>query len=236
MIETCAEINCLTLKTKEIVLDVEGMDLWIDIAKLYKNREDFYANATRAVKDFSDRKTKVGNYLKLEQTKRYLTSLEKILKVYNRVPLKHGFVYKRAGRYGGTWLHKDLFLDFMRWLSSDFAVLCDQMFQHLLIHLDKLEESRDALKNLQRPLTDAIKLYLVDTGIKTGGVYVHFATQIKRFIGCPDVRDNYTKAQLDAARGIAEEYRAMIVHGNKTSLSEMNKYLHGTSLNLAWKK
>jgi len=257
----CNEISCLTLKTKEIKLDIDGVQLWIDLAKVFKKNGDPYINVTQIVKDFKStislplklktedfnlgvtpklevkkRKYRVQEYLRLESTKRYIVVLEKVLISKKSYDLKLGLVYKKSGRYGGTWLHRKLFLDFARWLSPEFAVMCDQIMEYLVMHIDELKEGRDVLKKLQRPLNDAIKLKIVDTGIKTDSAYMQFAVMIKRLIGNTDDRDAYTKTQLDAAKLIIEEYRAMIIHGGKTSLKEMNEYMINCSCNLAWRK
>jgi len=256
----CNEISCLTLKTKEIAIEVDGANLWFDFARIVKCREDIYINATPIAQTF---KTRIDKYLKSEQTQRYIKELENIFltnpkwgelekeKQDSNYPLngqieskkqpktileKYGFVYKRSGRYGGTWLHRKLFLNFARWLSPRFEIMCDQIIEQIVVQADGLEEGRNVLKRLQRPLNDAIKLKLVDTGIKTETAYIQFAVMVKRLIGCSDDRDNYTKTQLGAARLIIEEYRAMIIHGGKTSLKEMNEYLKDCSCNLAWKK
>jgi len=261
----CNEISCLTLKTKEIALEIEGTNLWIDFAKILKCKDDVYINATPIAQKFKkdyDKKVKkeervrnfnIKNYLNLESTQRYIDELEEIFivktdsicqlsgqielkKQPKTILAKHGFIYRKTGRYGGTWLHKRLFLNFARWLSPHFEIMCDQILEQVILQADELKEGRDVLRKLQRPLNDAIKLKIVDTGIKTDSVYMQFAVMIKRLIGCPDERDAYTKTQLDAAKLIIEEYRAMIIHGGKTSLKAMNDYLKETPLNLAWKK
>ena len=230
----CNEISCLTLKTKEIALDVEGTSLWIDFAKLLRHREDFYINATPVIKKFKSRKADIKQYLVLGQTKRYQKALEQFLTRADSPPLKHGLIYKKAGRYGGTWLHRKLFLNFARWLSPEFEIICDQILEQVITQADELKEGREELRKLQRPLNDMIKTKLVDTGLKDESAYLQFAVMIKRLIGSPDERDTYTKKQLDTAKLIVEEYRAMLVHGNKTSLKEMNAYLKNTPMNLAW--
>jgi len=244
----CNEISCLTLKTKEIAIDIDGANLWVDFAKILKCKDDVYINATPVIKKFKGRQARIADYLKLDQTKRYQEALEKRFLIVADQPqlelnkhsktilAKHGFVYKKTGRYGGTWLHKKLFLNFARWLSPEFEIICDQILEQIIMQADELKEGRDILRKLQKPLNDAIKLKLVDTGIKPDTAYIQFAVMIKRFIGCPDERDAYTKTQLDTAKLIIEEYRAMIIHGGKTSLKDMNNYLRETPLNLAWKK
>lgn len=259
----CNEISCLTLKTKEIALDIDGANLWVDFAKILKCRDDVYINATPIVQKFKGREARLIEYFRLDPTKRYIEALEKkfltdserafleakkneikgdvsspfILKNQPKTILaKHGFFYKKTGRYGGTWLHKKLFLNFARWLSPKFEIACDQILEQVIMQADELKEGRDVLRKLQRPLNDVIKSYLVDTGIKTDKAYMQFAVMVKRLIGCTDERDAYTKTQLDTARSIIEEYRAMIVHGGRVSLKEMNNYLKDSPLNLAWKK
>jgi hypothetical protein len=75
-------------------------------------------------------------------------------------------IHAKAGRYGGTYAHKDIALEFCSWLSPAFRLYVIKEFQRL-----KTEES-DVLKlewNLKRLLskvnyhihTDAIKSHLI---------------------------------------------------------------------------
>ena len=85
----------------------------------------------------------------------------------------------KAGRYGGTYAHKDIAFEFGSWLSPEFKLYLIKEFQRL-----KDEESRaTSLEwNFQRTLskvnykihTDAIKEHLIPprlTSVQTGTIY-----------------------------------------------------------------
>ncbi len=228
------DITQLTLKTKQIKLETNGVELLFNFAEILNNKEIVYINATTFMKAVKGENRQIQDYFKTKPTKKYIEALEKYLINDSGHYLEKGLFYKKAGRYGGTWLHRKLFLNFARWLSPEFEIICDQILEQVFSYADELRSSRYILREMQKPLNDIIKEYLVDTGIKGNIAYTQFATQIKRFVGAPDERDTYTVEQLKTARKIMDEYRAMIVHGGKTSLGEMNKYIKDTDLNLAW--
>jgi hypothetical protein len=71
-----------------------------------------------------------------------------------------------SGRYGGTYAHSDIALDFCRWIDPRFAVWVNKEFQRLKNEEAKrlgLEfDLRRELTKANYPLhTDAIKKYLV---------------------------------------------------------------------------
>ncbi len=87
-----------------------------------------------------------------------------------------------AGRYGGTYAHADIALEFGMWISAEFKVYFIKEFQRL-----KTEES-DRLKlewNLQRTLakvnyhihTDAIKENLIPKELSKRDISIVYATE-----------------------------------------------------------
>lgn len=227
-------ITQLTLKTKQIQLNAEGVELFFNFADILKDKDNVYINATGLMKSIEGEERQIQEYFRSTHTQKYISALELFLIKGNSLNKNKGLFYRKAGRYGGTWIHKKLFLNFARWLSPEFEIICDHLLEQVFEYADELRQSRKILRELQIPLNDVIKKYLVDTGIREESAYIQFAVMIKKMVGAPDERDTYTKHQLDTAQKIIEEYRAMIVHGKKTSLKEMNTYLRGTELNLAW--
>lgn len=228
------DISQLTLKTKQIQLNAQGVDLFFNFADVLRDKSNVYINATGLMKSVKGEDREIKDYFRTKQTKSFIAALEKFLISADMPGLEKGLYYKKAGRYGGTWIHRKLFLNFARWLSPEFEIICDHILEQVFEYADELSHSRQELRKIQMPLNDVIKELLVDTGIKTESAYTQFAVQIKRFVGAPDERDTYTKHQLDTAKSICGEYRAMMVHGGKVSLREMNLYLKDTELNLAW--
>ena len=94
---------------------------------------------------------------------RFLLSAKKWIESVNAIGIKAS-----AGRYGGTYAHKDIAFHFCLWLSPTFQLYVAKEFQKLKETESK--ENRDSLDwNLKRTLakvnyrvhTDAIKTYLL---------------------------------------------------------------------------
>ena len=77
-------------------------------------------------------------------------------------------LYAKAGRYGGTYAHKDIAFEFAMWISPEFKIYIVKEFQRL-----KEEEQRQFGWSAKRELskinyhihTDAIKDYLIPDNI-----------------------------------------------------------------------
>ena len=120
----------LSMKTIDLAT-IQNKDLIIDVSRLVSN-EVLYINATLLAKQFEKR---VDNFLRLESTKEYLRFLT-TSDVRELELLK-----TKEGRYGGTYIHSDLAIHFLRWLSIEFAVKCDMYIKSKIqeIHNIKLE-------------------------------------------------------------------------------------------------
>ena len=81
-------------------------------------------NATIAADRFGKRPV---NWLELDSTVRYMTSMSSALKVD-----KSDLLDIKKGRSGGTWMHPKLAIAFARWLSDDFAVWCDLQIDKII--------------------------------------------------------------------------------------------------------
>lgn len=88
----------------------------------------------------------------------------------------------RAGRYGGTYAHKDIAFEFASWISVEFKLYLIKEFQRLK------EEENDRLKlgwNLQRTLakinyrihTDAIKESLIPPAVTKAQANLVYASE-----------------------------------------------------------
>jgi hypothetical protein len=88
----------------------------------------------------------------------------------------------KAGRYGGTYAHKDIAFEFAAWISVEFKLYLIKEFQRL-----KEDESRrlSLAWNLHRTLskinyrihTDAIKAHLIPAAVTPAQVAVTYATE-----------------------------------------------------------
>ena len=115
------------------------------------DKNGIYINATQMAKPFEK---KVIEYIRLPATQELIMFLESresfkvgifpTLKIEDFKgakipPLKimerrkdTNLVITEKGKYGGTWLHEDLALDFAQWLSLDFKYWCNQKIKELL--------------------------------------------------------------------------------------------------------
>ncbi len=86
---------------------------------------------------------------RLEATaNRNVVSIKKLIEATNMIGLK-----SKSGRYGGTWAHADIALNFMYWLSPSFQVYFVKEFQRL----KKEEFSRQSLEWHISKITDGIE-------------------------------------------------------------------------------
>lgn len=81
-------------------------------------------NATQMAKPFCK---SPKDFLKTEQSKRYIDALSEVKKILSSDLVK--VVY---GDNGGTWMHEDVALEFARWLSPAFAIWCNDRIKELL--------------------------------------------------------------------------------------------------------
>ena len=87
-----------------------------------------------------------------------------------------------AGRYGGTYAHKDIAFEFASWISVEFRLYLIKEFQRL-----KADESRrlSLAWNLNRTLTklnyrihtDAIKVHLIPAEVTPAQAAITYATE-----------------------------------------------------------
>ncbi|MFR9547188.1 MAG: KilA-N domain-containing protein, partial [Rikenellaceae bacterium] len=81
-------------------------------------------SATEMAKPFGK---KANDWLRLKQTKEYLTAL-----TASGIPDACELVRVKNGDEGGTMMHEDVALEFARWLSPQFAIWCNSKIKELL--------------------------------------------------------------------------------------------------------
>jgi len=91
-------------------------------------------------------------------------------------------IVSRAGRYGGTFAHKDIAFEFASWISVEFKLYLIKEFQRL-----KLDENRrlSLAWNLNRTLsklnyrihTDAIKAHLIPSAVTPAQAAITYANE-----------------------------------------------------------
>lgn len=116
------------------VITVNNTELTVDISRL-SNTNDLFFNATEMAKRF---KKRPDDFWKQEQNREYLEALV-TLSAGNESDFVRA---KRGGKYQGSWFHKDLALQFARWLSPMFAVQLDKW---IFARLEQERISQNAL-------------------------------------------------------------------------------------------
>jgi len=109
-------------------------------------------NATELLKQWNasglGSKKEIGDYFRLNQTEEYLTALE------SEDDFKDGNspYLKSRGKYGGTWMHPLLFIDFAMWLNPTFKV------KVLKFVYDQLIKYRNEAGDTYRDLSSSVSI------------------------------------------------------------------------------
>ena len=102
--------------------------------------------------------------------------LLKLIKVLGLVVVKTGGANVNGEAIQGTWLHRDLAVEYARWLDPKFSIWISQKIQELINDGVSWNEIRDTTKMDYKPLTDAIKKHIIpqypkmDTNIVYGQI------------------------------------------------------------------
>jgi len=188
-------------KNKQTSISVQGTAITI-----LSHREEDYISLTDMVRPFDGGGALIEQWLKNKDTVLFLGVWEKInnqefnslefegirneagrnsfflsAKKWVELTKAKGLVAK-AGRYGGTYAHKDIAFEFGSWLSPEFKLYLIKEFQRL-----KDDENRrlSLAWNLNRTLTklnyrihtDAIKAHLIPATITPEQVRIAYATE-----------------------------------------------------------
>ena len=101
---------------------------------------EIWFNATQAAKHFGKR---VPEWLRLPTTQSYIAAISENMEK-SHVLENHAknvvLIRQKQGRNGGTWLHRDLAIEFVRWLDVRFAIAFNKMVEEILLgHSAKTE-------------------------------------------------------------------------------------------------
>ena len=118
------------METKYEIIEIDNTEITVDVSLLMKTEEMFF-NATEMAKPFG-RSPK--EFWKQNQNVEYLDALI-VLSEDNKS--KDDFIRTTRGKFGGTYFHKELALQFARWLSPLFEVKLDRWT------VNKLKEASD---------------------------------------------------------------------------------------------
>ena len=180
-------------------IDVEGKEITI----ISKNDED-YISLTDMVKDIDNGLALIEKWLRNKNTIEFLGIWEEMYNPdfnspefegiknqagYNRFVLsvkqwtektRSKGIIAKAGRYGGTFAHKDIAFEFAAWISPKFRLYLIKEFQRLKDEERKLlgwDIRRNLTKINYRIHTDAIKENLIPAELSKSQVNHVYATE-----------------------------------------------------------
>ena len=135
------------MKTIDLIT-LQGKDLIIDVSKLISD-EVLYINATKLALQFGKNKQRLNEFFNSKSFLEYENAISKVTKNRDFKTDEKGLRYSKKGKYGGTYLHSDLVIVFLRWLDVEFAVKCDMYIKQKLqeIHNDKITADATAKAN-----------------------------------------------------------------------------------------
>jgi transcriptional antiterminator Rof (Rho-off) len=152
---------------------LQGKNIVLDISELLKG-EVLYVNATSLARQFGKDRRQLEKFLKTKAFIEYEKALFKVIQKSDFKTEEKGLKYSLKGKYGGTYLHNDLLIIFLRWLNPEFAVNCDLYIKHKIqmAHDEKVSarasisankanakwiEARDHGKDTRKLFTDKVK-------------------------------------------------------------------------------
>lgn len=188
------------------VATMPACQITVDVSALAS--ETMFFNATEMAKPFG----KLPNeFLRLPESKEYIDALITIsqgnLNTGKSRIKESDLIITKKGKYGGTWLHNDLALQFARWLSPVFAVQLDQWIKCRLKHEMTWQRERQESKTGFLPMTDAIQLahdpvkpyhYSNECNMINRIVLGMSAKEFKLKYGTDDVRNHVTEQEIKA--------------------------------------
>ena len=166
--------SIITTNLKEITL-TSGLlnitsskgDIVIDVKQMLKepiNSDNAYFNATRVSDIFKNKP--LSEFMRLKSTKEYIEVLEKEFslimgKSHNQKIKTH---FTKRGRETednkgtfGTYLHNELFFEYLSWCDVSFRREMHKIFKQIITHSNELKIERSNTKIHFKPLTEAIR-------------------------------------------------------------------------------
>lgn len=138
------------MKTKYEIIEIDHAEITVDVSLLSRTEEMFF-NATQMAKPFGKAPK---DFWKQSQNQEYLEALIVLSKDNKN---RDDFVRTTRGKYGGTYFHKDLALQFARWLSPMFGVKLDKWIFQKIKEEQSRQKARLEAKTGYLPLTEAIQ-------------------------------------------------------------------------------
>ena len=125
--------------------------LWLEVKQ---DIDSMLYNATDVLKAYNNnnnnnyKKKDLDDYLNNKSTKEYI----KLLNTQNSGELKKDIIKTKRWKYWWTWMHQELIVDFMMWLSVEFK----QKAIRFIIEWAELAWKRNEIKEWFKKMTKAI--------------------------------------------------------------------------------
>lgn len=158
----------ITLSTKLVRLESHSGELILDISQAFKSG-NIYTEVTKVSQHYGK---KFYNWIANKNTKEYIRFVEKeLFNSENKPPRNLGgfknqhktetftspLIKRKAGRFGGTYLHEDILLEYLMWLDMELKFEVQQFMKKVLKQVQIVRIDRADTKTLFHPLTDSIK-------------------------------------------------------------------------------
>ena len=133
---------------KHLQHTINGKNIIIDISQLVSD-EVLYVNATHLAKQFGKDRRQLEKFFKTQNFLEYEKALFKVIQKGDFKTNEKGLKFSIKGKYGGTYLHSDIVIFFLRWLNVEFAVKCDMYIKQKLqeVHNEKITADATAKAN-----------------------------------------------------------------------------------------
>jgi len=256
--------------------NIEEANVSIDMRALFGSdsySEDAWVNVTPILKSSWCPTKDMYSWLRNGNLKEYINIVNnEFFNSHNLRGLKHApksqwlkadwlengespLILTRRGRYNsGTWLHKELFMEFITSLRPDYRRELHKMVMHLIKTAEIMKVSRVNTKFLFHPLTDAIKdiyipaqesensakwaykLLLDLANLKGLGMTSQAYKKVNSLTdtnikhdGNISIRDYMTKSELNAIEQVEKHIHGLIVYAEITDYHELKaKILNNT--------
>jgi hypothetical protein len=138
--------------TVVMIRPMQGIDVRQDSKTMFFNANDLldvYNATTKGSK-------RLQSYFANDATKRFMSALlkDEILNSKHSSELETEIVSIKRGKYGGTWMHPYLFIDFAMWLSPEFKVTVIKWVYDNLIKLRL--DAGDTFKDVNAALFESV--------------------------------------------------------------------------------
>ena len=136
-------------KTHFEIVEIDQAQVTVDVSRI--GQDDLWFNATDITKPFGK---KSKDFLKTKPTLEYI---EEIFKEDSN-PLKNldDLVRVKKGKYGGTWLHRELAFEFAGWCSTLFRRRLHKWTEQRMAEEHAKQQARMEAKTGYLPMTNAI--------------------------------------------------------------------------------